>query len=175
MVLTITTGRYDIFLTMIFSQNLLFCNKFSKIGILQLSWHAYAKCHALLSLLPLISRFVKMTKQTQLVYWPKQTRSLLGSHFVPVHLGTPSTTTLYIGGKANVNWGNQRQLSDAISRQDKSSGWLEAVILSWCENAHGNTRTGKEENDDACRPTKSISSRGKWCHPRWANKRKVIP
>ena len=107
----------------------------------QLSWHAFAKSHALLSLLP--TRFVQMTKQTQLVFWPKQTKSLLGSHLVPVN-------THWHKHDHPVHWRQLRPSSAAAVGEKRFKA----------ENAHGNPRAGKEENHDAFRSTKSFSSRG---------------
>ena len=76
-------------------------------------------------------------------FWPKQTKSLLGSHLVPVN-------THWHKHDHPVHWKQLRPSSAAAVGEKRFKA----------ENAHGNPRAGKEENHDAFRSTKSFSSRG---------------
>ena len=158
-VLTITTARCDIFRSI--STICFFAKNLQKRHFAIIMTCIHANCHALHHLLPPFRFVVQMTKRTQLFFLTETNNEFAWLIFCSsTSSGSTRTPTLYIGGRnppadSRCFWFWDLRMHTAT--QDLRI-WESENLRS--ENAHGNTRTGKKENDDAFRSSKSRSSRG---------------
>ena len=123
---------------------LLFCYKFYRNGILQLSWHAYLP-NALLRLLPPLGLFKRQNEHS---YFLTETNNEFAwLTFCSSTSSDTRTTTLYIGGKGDDDWGNLRHSFQKLQNQARKVLWLTwgaAFELIWeCTRQHEDREGGK--------------------------------